>query len=202
MKRGWFLLGALACLFVVNTASAAIISGGSHDLAPGGIYTIPITTSSDKEGESVWGLDLYLEIVEGEPGVPTILDIDLVGEGTLFHGNNTGQHVLERPTLWLLPALITVPGDDEIPLGDETVLAWLQIDTRDARPGRYELRLKNVMDDEVFTSDFTSLKTGGHMGATVYDGVLNVVPEPSSIILGGVGGLVLWGFGRIRKRQN
>lgn len=200
MKKEWLLLGALVCLIVGNTASAAIISGGSHELAPGGVYSIPITTSGD--GELVWGLDLYIEIVGGGPGAPKILGVDLESEGTLFHGNNEGATNDERFLPWAYQATITAVGFNEIPLAEEAVLGWLQIDTHDTMPGRYELRLKNVLGEEDFSSDYVSLAIVDHIGATVYDGVLNVVPEPSSILLGGIAGLALWSFGRVRKRQN
>lgn len=193
MKRVLFA-AVLVAIITARPASAEIITifGGEHTLLPGVETEIPIIARAG--GLEVSAVETYFEI-EGRSG-PTITNVTLDSAGTLFEGNTFGgENVVKwSPFVWAVDTLtesgtVTVDGD--------VLLAKVWIDTTDVAPGQYTLMLKGVLAD-VFgepglASSFPEYET------LVWNGTLNVVPEPSSIVM--MGGLLICGAVLVTRRR-
>ncbi|MGA2797513.1 MAG: PEP-CTERM sorting domain-containing protein [Thermoguttaceae bacterium] len=132
---------------------------------------IPILVSSSP-AEQVEGVDLAVQIGDGgtvNGGVntaPRITNLDVIGPGTIFHGNNTGTGTLDDGTP--LPVYLGSAGNNLIAatatstssgtVGANGVLAWLTVNPSGAPVGSaYQVILQNVGANYVkgpWTSDF------------------------------------------------
>src|SRR5262245_42824575 len=86
--RAALLLSAAVSWHLAAISTAATITVGDHTLLVGvPDQTIDILISG---GDFIQGADLFLLVGDGTAG-PLITDVDLIGPGTLFASNNTGQ---------------------------------------------------------------------------------------------------------------
>jgi len=146
-------------------------------------------------GDPVQGVNFRVQLADGFPDVPgstidgpDITAIDLIGPGTIFEGNNTGQNSVEtRAQAWeqrTTTSAGTVAADG--------LLARITFDTTGFNTigQQWDLVLANGF---LGNTDFTLI------GADVTNGTLAIVPEPSSLALVGLGAVIVIGLGAHRK---
>ena len=169
-------------LFLATSTTAAampIINVGNHDFLPGEIRTITLSATG---GDAVQGMNLYIQVDDGgvpnggAATMPKITAVDIIGSGTLFDGNNTGQtDVFASDLLWAA----SVTTDSETVPASGT-LALVTIDTAGTAPGEvYSLLLKEtavgIFGAPGVDTDFAGLP------ASITNGSLTIVPEPNTL---------------------
>lgn len=199
-------------LFVVAICSAAqaeiVITGGTHTVLPNANQTIDIYVTGN--GEEAAAANLIFQIGDGTDAWPAITDIDLTGPGTLFADNHDefSPDLLssENGRIWLAEA--RMEGLTPVVVNGTVLLARLTIDASTAGVGQeIPLLLNNIFMGEdgngaLYGSCYLTSNDGiaSHAIGTATDGTINVVPEPSTFALLGVGGLGLLAF-RHRRRM-
>ncbi len=214
MLRSAFL--ALIMVGIVSAAAVAspTIIGGTWDLqpAPGQVIQIlvtgepgdPIFDPSTFEhlggGDAFSGANLQMTVSDGSAG-PVITGVDLIGVGTLFNGNNTGQGTnIDTPRQ---SSTYTTTSSGYV--GPNGVLAFVTFDATGLAPG--SSFVLDLSIPELFqTSDLPPFAPVGFgvnsaSDVIVQNGTLNIVPEPSSVVMGlfaaaGLGAVL------IRRRRN
>jgi hypothetical protein len=190
----------LACVLCVSPLHAAVIHviGGDHDLLPDTPgQVIDVLVQGDGE---VQGLNFYVMVgngmtdevpnitgVAGEPGV------DIIGSGTLFEGNNNEQQNDDQPAdfrgFW--GAGTTTSSGTVTPGTSGRILARVTINTEGFFSGSFDLFLQNIdYLGSQYDTDFVGWGTDPDLDpewqnhfVTIDDGTLNIVPEPSSLLL-------------------
>ena len=162
----WLLLAVSPAL-----GSPLISVSDQYMLNTNALRQIPILVSSSP-AEQVAGVDLAVQIGDGgtiNGGVntaPRITNLDVVGPGTIFHGNNTGTGTLADGTP--LPVYLGSAGNNLIAatatttnsgtVGANGVLAYLTVNPSGAAVGSaYQVILQNVGANYAtgpWTSDF------------------------------------------------
>ena len=174
----------LVSLCIVATASAEpVIDVGNHSLFPnmaGQEIQIFVTG-----GTPVQGLNFYIQVADGgpeaaalglipPPGIdgPAITGLDLLS-GTIFEDNNTEQR--SGPFLPQFRDGLTSTVEGTVLASG--LLATVTFDTTGFTTlgQQWELRLTNVV--EHVGTDFATIP------ATIHNGAITIVPEPSSIVL-------------------
>lgn len=191
-------LGLLLC--VASPAMAHLtVTAGNHILNPNQAgQVIPIMISTDAS-EEISGLDLYLVIngLDGSadaPNVPHITAEQLTGVGVVFgavpatqfpYGDpwdvyNGGPSYGQNTAFGAAPNATSGPSADAPATG---VLAFITVDTTGIFFGSWPLSLT---DPFIFGPTLLSKITGpvDPAGYTLIDGSLNIVPEPSSVVMG------------------
>jgi hypothetical protein len=150
----------------------------------------PILVSSSP-AEQVAGVDLAVQIGDGgavNGGVntaPRITNLDVIGPGTIFYGNNTGTGTLDDGTPLpvylgsagnnLLAATATTTYSDTVSANG--VLAWLSVNPSGAAVGSaYQVILRNVAANYAtgpWTSDFGDVAASFPTG-TAYIHIVNL----------------------------
>ena len=165
------------------------VAGQSVDL----ITALPIAILVSG-GDPIQGVDLFM--TSGPDGFTPfsghrIQAIDLIGPGTIFHGNNTGQfdHV-PLPSLNTWSSTTTAAGT----VAASGTLAFLTIDATGVAPGIYQLQLTNLVIGA--PSDLPPFSS-----PVLIDGAFTIIPEPGSIVLGlfATAGLCVVALGHRRK---
>jgi hypothetical protein len=155
--------------------------------------------------EEVAGMSFAVQIADGGPGPvtqglidgPDITNVDLLS-GALFGGNNEGvDDVGSYPQLARRSVL--TQANTTIPLsGGSGVLATITLSTVGVAPGTYALILGGTPSALSSTEFYNA--AGETIVPTIVNGVVIVVPEPTSLVLafcGAVGvALAVW-----RKRN-
>jgi hypothetical protein len=193
----------LLVLSAASMSDAAVITVGNHVLVPNsGVQTIDILISG---GEPMIGLDFTFSIGDGGVdfgGTMTepLADVDLVGPGTIYHGNNTGQQLgayvpgsggtIVGPGLWGATYALTETGF----IRAEGVLARLTIDTTDLSNPTSNDRVIPLRMTLPPGNPYGPVPTSftGPNGLTVFplapDGSLIIpavaIPEPAGLSLG------------------
>jgi hypothetical protein len=167
-------------LIGLPVASAATITGGVHNLLPNTPgQVIQIMASG---GDSVEGI--VLSVITGDGGstyggsieAPGITFIDVLAPGKIFGTpNNTGDLGIFFNGDQAASTSTTTPSGSVIANG---LLATVTIDTTGFVGGSYVLDLTGLNESLLPSSSFPGDPT------QVINGVLNIVPEPSSIVLG------------------
>ena len=160
-----------------------IIDVGSHQLAPNQAdQQLEISVTG---GASVEAMNFNAQIEDGGSAGdavdvgPRFVDVDLL-TGTIFEDNNFGQFGTEVFPNLVIASTITGSGAVEA----EGLLATLTVDTIGVAPGTYMLSLSNTLNGATDFADVTP---------TLHDGVLHVVPEPSSLAVLSVAAFLLLG---------
>ncbi|REK05964.1 MAG: PEP-CTERM sorting domain-containing protein [Planctomycetota bacterium] len=163
------------------------MSAGDHLLqaeTPG--QTVQILVSSPfpldvppfNSPDGIQGLDLYIVVNNDSGPAPLITAVDIIGPGTIFDGNNTGQGDFgppyQAPGLQVVATTTTGSGTVD-PNG---ILAFVTFDTTGVPFGDYPWSLTSPLFGP---SDFAAAPGSD---AILIDGVLTVVPEPASIVMG------------------
>lgn len=175
MNRRIFGYGLWLLLTVSPALGSPLVSvSDQYMLNTNAQRQIPILVSSSP-AEQVAGVDLAVQIGDGgtvNAGVntaPRITNLDVVGPGTIFHGNNTGTGTLDDGTP--LPVYLGSAGNNLIALTATTtssgtvnangVLAWLTVNPSGAAVGSaYQVILQNVAANYAigpWTSDFSDV---------------------------------------------
>jgi hypothetical protein len=162
----WLLMAAVPAL-----GSPLISVSDQYMLDTSAPRQIPIMVSSSPT-EQVTGVDLAVQIGDGgtvNGGVntaPRITNLDVIGPGTIFNGNNTGTGTLTDGTP--LPVYLGSAGNNLIAatqtttssgtIGANGVLAWLTVNPSGAAVGStYQVIMQNVganCANGPWTSDF------------------------------------------------
>jgi len=189
MLRNAFLSSVMVlCLTVVASAAPTIVVP-SFDVPQNVLHEFFIEVSGEA-GDVFMGVNLHLDMRPNgaNPG-PLITEFDFLSPGLLFASNNTGQTGYGDP-------IVEVPGHTPAysvttntgTVGPNGNLARIVIDTTGIAEGAYVLALTNPFVDESSLPPLT--------GLVLTSGVINVVPEPSSIVMGafaaaGLGAMVI-----------
>jgi len=197
-------LVALAILLGVPTVTNATVTilGGNHGpFAPNsGSHIIEIRISADA-GETIAAIDLGFDINGGVGPAPMITGIDLNGAvnatfGSPLPGGTTLFDNATHPSQLYPLAGFTPPGrkifesvlfldDAYFPIGENALLAKVQIDLTGVPVGNYPLTF--------FTDDYGVIPTIVFDGVNfpfapaLVDGMITVVPEPTTWVLGVLG---------------
>lgn len=189
MLRKAFL--AIAMVASLSTSAFAVtnVIGGDHIAPAGGLFTFPITATSDS-GETLSGLDLYLVM---DALGPIITEVNLIS-GTVFEPNNSGQFdfgIPEYLTPGRTPGYTVTTAAGSVPLG---TVALITIDTTGIAAGTYPLAL---------TSDVLGPSAAYNQGGVpgiFTNGSVTVIPEPSSVVIALFGAAGI-GAVAIRRRR-
>ncbi len=206
MLRKTCLVLALLLSLPVAASATPLISAGTHILqpnTPGQVIAIlvsglpgdPILDQGQVVGggEAFAGVNLSLMVEDGTFG-PTITGVDLVGAGTVLAGNNNGQQ--DYSPFYVAPGreIVAYATTSNGYVGPNGVLAFLEIDTTGVLPGEYDLHLSHSVFGQSDLPPFFVTDT------LIEDGLLQVVPEPSSVVLG-VFAMAGLGAFAIRRRR-
>jgi hypothetical protein len=177
MLRRTFLLLALVLSLPLVAQAAPTMIAGTHVLQPETAGQTFQILATGEPGDQFAGIDLYLYVADGNSG-PLLTEVDVVGPGTLFFGNANPQIDFGPP--------FTAPGREVVAItttlsgfvGPNGVVANVTVDTTGVAPGDYILSLS--------TPNFggSDLPPFGFPATNLVDGILRVVPEPSSVVLG------------------
>ena len=194
MHRKAFLALALVCGMATSALALPTITAGDHNL----LFNTPnqkvsVLISDNGQGPAVppllpgqiAGVDLVLLVGGGVSG-PIITAIDLVGVGTVFNPNNTGQINFAAP--------FGPPGRETFSLTSTVsgsvsangTLAFVTLDTTGIAPGVYDFALSsdNLGPSDVGNPDFLPFLINGTL-------TIPPVPEPASIVMGLFGAAAL-----------
>ena len=195
---------ALALQTTPEATAGLVIDARNPRLRPNEAdQTIAIYVYGDTKIQRL-SFSLQVEAIPGSnPTVPKITDSDIVGQGTIFYGDNKGQQTeFEGTTADKKSELVIA--STETQSGSKTVtpngvLAYITFDTRGIFSGSYSLLLDQT----------------NYAGGTTFDGVhpdevrnttltvsVSAVPEPSSLVFCGLlaSGFVYRRRSAIRKR--
>ena len=198
MFRASLLALTLVCGMATSAFAVPIISLSDWWL-PSGVpgQVLPITIADNGQGTPIPGapagqigeveLNLFIDL-----GGPIITNIDLIGPGTIFNGNNVGQTNLPDPyaTPGNQPSAFTrtVTGF----VSANGVLAYVTVDTTGIKKGFYNFSLTNELGP-------TNVGDTEVLPFFVRGSIFVDVPEPASIVMGLMGAAAL-GSLVIRKR--
>jgi hypothetical protein len=198
-----FRAAVLALTFVCGTATSVralpIISLSDWWLpsnVPGQVLPIPI--ADDGQGTPIPGappgqiaaveLNLFIDF-----GGPIITNIDLIGPGTIFNGNNIGQTNLSDP--------YAVPGHQPSAftqtitgfVSANGILAYVTVDTTGVKKGFYNFSLSNQLGP-------STVGDAEVLPILVRGSIFVDVPEPASIVMGLMGAAALGAVSARRKQ--
>jgi hypothetical protein len=188
-------LAVLLCLATAAQATSTIIVG-NHILQPGMAGQV-IQIFVDGDGsDQVQGVNFRAQLGDGGPGVGGTTDIgpmtgNLLPPGSVFDGNNNGVTDGSAPPSYV-DLQTTTQGTSTVTIIGHMLLAELTFDTTgftssDVIP----LILSNTFGG---VTDFSGVPI------IIEDGSVQIVPEPSSVVLG-LFGLAGLGAVVIRKRR-
>jgi len=219
MKRAAAVL--MIILFAATSAQAAFIIVGDHQIEPGPGQTIPIYVQAEPGDPNVAGVSLNIQVGDGGPAVggtvgPTIEYVQLVNDpgdplrnayftsdyGTgIFEGvGNHGHFGVGQ----LVPQIYsentaTVSGA----IAANGLLAVITLDATDFTPddGPWALIVSATPNGPTQLVDDTPQVNP--IPLTVVDGsvaIVNPIPEPSTLVLLGMGAVGLLAYGRRKRR--
>jgi hypothetical protein len=178
-----------------------IIEGGTHSLQPNAVTDIPIYVSGD--GEQVQGVDLYAQVEWGGDTPPAITGIAIDRPDCMFYGIASEPNVFSADSrTWGLNAVVN--SDFDPVTVTNNLIGWISIDTTGTLPGQsFALRLQHILPDDFSPDGYNSGFADDTLNVTIHDGVLNIVPEPSSLaMLAGFAVLAcLWARRRVAGRR-
>jgi hypothetical protein len=181
MQRRVFLILAAFLTLPAMAQAAVTVTVGNHNLVPetaGQIVDILIAAT---EGEGLNSMDLSLIENNLVAGGPVITAIDLVSAATIWGASPSTQFGgVDPPTSTEIFNSVAV-NSTSTDVSANGILARLTVDTTGTAVGSYALEI-NRQDGSIGPT--TMFAVGGEIFPTYINGSLNVVPEPSSIVMG------------------
>ncbi|MEM9657360.1 MAG: hypothetical protein AAF961_03275 [Planctomycetota bacterium] len=157
---------------------------------------VPISVTG---GDPVQGLNFNIQVADGGPeapnGVmdgPAITGVDVIGPGTIFNGNNTGQGGNGLVLPQFAEAITTTSSGTVNAVG---TLAFVTFDTTGFSAGSsFDLLLKGTLNSD---TDFAGVS------ANITNGTISlvVVPEPSAFLYAGAIAALAGGCVRLKQRR-
>jgi hypothetical protein len=198
-----------ACVLCVSQVHADFIHviAGTHDIqaAPGQVVDVMVA------GEGRLNVVLLKAMIgNGKGGDAPIFEyVDLTGPGTLFEFDNEGGSRNYFFGGYGYPGYIEAEATTKTPTGSNpptfvdldpsgSLLARVTIDASNSTPGSsFDFLLTDIWIDE-FGSFLTSEFEGFNGDVMIDNGTLNIIPEPSSLLLMLVG---MAGLGMVAVRR-
>lgn len=182
------LIACLTILVVAGAASAAVtVTAGTHEVmenTTGETFTILISTDAS---DLTTGAVANVQLGTGQ-SCPDITNITLDSTGELFNGitGDTGGYLDFTgdgyPGISSKDFLVGTSTDDPVASG---ILCTVTVDTT----GYYDTESFTINIASTLNGALKVLFTGTAPTLTLTDGTLNVVPEPATIALLGLGAL-------------
>jgi len=194
MIRMMLMAVALVACSAIAASAAPTITAGYHQLLPNTPgQVISILASGEGAADALQGVDLFLVVGGGTDG-PIVTGLDLIGAGTIFAGNNTGQQDFGAPYIPPSREVVGITTTTSGTVSPNGVLAYLTLDTTGLTSGDFTLSLTSeVIGPSV-------LYPSGGASTILVNGTLSVVPEPGSIVLGMFGAIGIAAIA-IRRRR-
>ena len=170
---------SVLCFVVSDAIAQPTINLGAIDLNPNEAnQEILIEVTG---GDPVAGINFFLEVGGGTSG-PAITSVDLVN-GTIFDGNTLGQSN-NGPvnTRQAAEGTLTLSGT----VTADNTLARVVFDTTGITTGSFGLELDTTIGTTTFLDS-----GGGAIATSLTSGTINIVPEPASMAVLGIGSLAL-----------
>ncbi len=165
----------LVCSTPAALATPAIVLGN---------YVMPTNTTGNvidvfvTGGDVVQGLNFVMDVNNNQPGGPVITAIDIVGPGTIFGPNNTGQVNPNPPPAFKVKATTTTASGTVSANG---LLAHVTFSTIGMQPGVYPLRMTGMA-----TAGGGTATNFAGIAANITNGTIGM-PEPSTLALAALG---------------
>lgn len=191
-------------------SATTVIDLGSFDLFPnqdGQAIDIVATVPAGSTADHVTGLNLRVRIGDGlGPLVePTFSLTAADGRGVDFSGaiwnvlpTIIAGNVVDDAPQFLQASVVFNAAATTVPAVGR--IATIYIDTTGIEEGSFDLQL--AMTGEIgLPTEFIQPGVGSvePLSVTIFDGTLNVVPEPTAAMLAVLGVLGLWRFRRVRR---
>lgn len=200
----------VACVLCVSSAHADFIHvmAGTHDIKAASGQVVDVMV----KGEGKLNIVLLKSMIgDGKGGeAPIFENVDLTGPGTLFQLDNEGNRVFFFGE-YGYPGYVEAETTTKTPTGTNpptfvnldpngSVLARVTIDASKSPLGSsFDFLLKDIWIEEF--GSFLSSEFEGFNGDVMIDnGTLNIIPEPSSLLLMFVG-MVGLGMVAVRRRR-
>jgi hypothetical protein len=200
----WTVAVVLASAGALRAQLTISLSNLSFPQGRGETFDVFVANSGPARSD-ITGLvfDVQSGVFDGSsfsPG-PKITSVDATSEGDLLFASNnspavTGlgsvdpqQQLFDRQVQTLADSTVTIPGGTP-GAPSLTKLATVTLDTTGLSPGSYPLTLNTVN----FQTEFVINTGTGTLVPTLTDGVITVVPEPSSALAVGVLMLAIAGW--------
>lgn len=192
MRTKLISASALVCLLCASASGAPVINVGLIQAEPDTVKTFAIEVTG---GDPIQGLDLYVQVGDGgltnggTDAAPVITAVDITGAGTLFAGNNNGQSAMSAGPLIWSASTTTASGT----VAASGVLGYVTIDTTGTQVGQsYDLLLSGVGKNLGIGPDGVETAFAGFSADSISNGTIEIVPEPLSLSVLAVGGLLAW----------
>lgn len=206
MRTGWMLGAAMIAASLVSVSTGATIGVGTWDVPVGSsAFEIPLVIEG---GDTITDAQLYVQVADGGAGVggsidgPDIVNVEV--KPFDIGGGVEASIWASAPGGIVTPLTVATQLDQfwevliELDQAGESVaadglLAVITIDASGFTEGEsFELRLAGVAGG----NDTFLLDDGADVPLTVTNGVINIVPEPASVVMLGASVLVL-----LRRRR-
>ena len=180
VRKPTLLLGLIIVGMAGYAGADSTIEVGTHGIMPAADQRIELRVSGD---DDVTGINLFLQLNDGlDPDPePIFTAVDLTGSiWDAFDQTATGGPIDTVEQIIQASVVFNRTGDD-IQAGDHALLATLVIDASDFNPGdSFPLSLTVPIAGE--STHFIGFG-GSRLDATLIDGRINIIPEPTTALL-------------------
>lgn len=207
----FLVLGILLCA-AVPAQAVITVSFGNHTMNQGESKTFAVTVTSEGGDPEISAVDLYIEIGDGNTGpYPFATNVDML-TGTTFsvvsssqaaygdpweveNGTSTGY----KPAFAVFANATTAPNGDVPATGDLANITW---DSTGAPIGVYQVFLTSQELGDTLVGSLSGLLNINDQ-YFIEAGTIEVIPEPSSIVMGlfAAAGLAAVATRRLRRRK-
>ncbi len=179
LRRVGLSLAILVCLASSAFALPVIVLGNYNMPAGTTGNVIDVFVTSDV---TVQGLNFIMDSNSNAAGGPLITAVDIVGAGTVFFGNNTGQGGTPAPPALKIKQTTTTASGSVGPWASPSLLAHVTFSTVGVNTGVYALRIKGMATSGGgATTSFAVVALDQNASQ---NGTITVVPEPTTLVLG------------------
>ncbi len=182
-RRFVALFAVVAVLAMPALASAAVtVTASNHVFGPGGgVAVVDVIITSDA-GEGLNSMDLNAIVNNNVGGGPIITGFNITGAPTLWQLNATTLiNGVDPPGTEIFESVVNNSAVNSA-IGASSILATVTIDTTGLGPGAWPWSVGPNPNSQ--TAPTTLFSVSGEIVPVYFDGVISVVPEPSSVVLG------------------